>query len=145
MNEKVNIDFTPLIQNHLNTFQAVIQRMAANSASSKTWCITIVSAILMILINNDKHDYILIALIPIVLFMFLDIKYLALEKGFRLSFENFVKKIHENTVDNIDLLIIKPSGNKLFIFLKASISFSTWPFYLILTGIIFIIKYYINI
>lgn len=42
------------IQTHLEITQSVIQRMAVNSASCKTWCITLVSAILVIVADKGK-------------------------------------------------------------------------------------------
>jgi len=52
------------VQAHLGITQSVIQRMAANSASCKTWCITLVSAILVIVADKGKPQYAFIALIP---------------------------------------------------------------------------------
>ncbi|WP_414544018.1 hypothetical protein [Nostoc sp. CCY0012] len=37
------------VQSYLNILQGVIARMANNSASCKTWCISLVSAILVVL------------------------------------------------------------------------------------------------
>ena len=45
---------SPSIQTHLGISQGVIQRMADNSTSSKAWCITIVSAILVIVADKGK-------------------------------------------------------------------------------------------
>jgi hypothetical protein len=71
------------VQAHLGISQAIIQRMAANSASCKTWCITLVSAILVIVADKCKSQYALIAIVPIILFLVLDTYYLALERMFR--------------------------------------------------------------
>ena len=71
------------VQSHLSILQSVIQRMASNSSSSKAWCITLVSAVLVIVADKGKPDYAYISFIPILLFLFLDAYYLALEKGFR--------------------------------------------------------------
>lgn len=79
--------------------QGIIQRMAENSRSCKTWCITIVSAVLVLVLRVDKPDYILVALAPTVLFLFLDTYYLALERGFRKSYKAFVKKLHAASED----------------------------------------------
>ena len=48
------------VQAHLGIVQSVIQRMSANSASCKTWCITLVSAILVVVANKDEPQYALI-------------------------------------------------------------------------------------
>lgn len=78
------------VQAHLGIMQDVIQRMASNSASCKTWCITLVSAILVVVADKGKPEYAWLALIPTVLFFALDAYYLALEKMFRLSYNNLL-------------------------------------------------------
>ena len=83
------------VQFHLGILQGVINRMAINSSQCKAWCITIVSAILVIVADKGKPDYAWIALLPTILFTFLDIYYLVLEKGFRESYCHFVKKVHQ--------------------------------------------------
>ncbi|MGN2393596.1 hypothetical protein ACTFO6_19145, partial [Pelomicrobium sp. G1] len=74
------------MQAHPSIAQAVIQRMASNSASCKAWCITLVAAILVIVADKGKPKYALIAVIPTVLFLVLDAYYLALERCFRVSY-----------------------------------------------------------
>lgn len=128
------------VQAHLSITQAVIQRMAANSASSKAWCITLVSAILVIVADKGKPHYALIAVIPTVLFLVLDAYYLALEKMFRQSYNNFIEKLHKGEVVASDLYAVVPSG-KMFETFRASVrSFSIWPFYLTLLSMIWIAK-----
>ena len=78
------------VQTHLSIMQDIIQRMAENSRSCKTWCITIVSAVLVLVARVERPDYILIALAPAYLFLFLDTYYLALERGFRKSYETYL-------------------------------------------------------
>ena len=69
---------SPGVQAHLGISQSVIQRMASNSASCKAWCITLVSAILVIVADKGNPQYALIAIIPTALFLILDSYYLAL-------------------------------------------------------------------
>ncbi len=70
--QKSKIDeSSPSIQIHLSILQNVIQRMADNSTSSKTWCITIVSAILVIVSDKGKSDYAWIAVLPTICFFVL--------------------------------------------------------------------------
>ena len=82
---------SPAVQTHLSIIQNVIQRMASNSASCKTWCVTLVSAILVVVIDKDKSAYLLLALLPIVVFLILDVYYLSMEKGFRNSYNDFIR------------------------------------------------------
>jgi hypothetical protein len=128
------------IQAHLNILQSVIQRMAANSSSSKAWCITLASAILVIVADKGKPEYAFIAIIPTLLFLFLDSYYLALEKGFRNSYDDFISKLHSNNISSIDLFSVKPTGKILYLFLEALKSPAIWPFYMTLLLMVFITK-----
>lgn len=123
---------SPSVQIHLGILQGVIERMASNSTSSKTWCITIVSAVLVIVAGKGKPDFALIAFIPTLLFLLLDTYYLALEKGFRNSYNSFVKKVHDASLTPEDLYSVKPEGNQTNLQIEALISFSVWGFYIVL-------------
>ena len=128
------------VQVHLEVTQSVIARMAANSTSAKTWCITLVSAILVIVADKGKPDYAWLAFLPTFLFAALDTYYLALEKGFRESYEGFIKKLHANKLVPEDLFQVKPQGSFPKHLLKAALSFSIWPFYAVLVGMVLIAK-----
>ena len=126
------------VQAHLGITQAVIQRMASNSASCKAWCITLVSAILVVVVDKGKPDYALLAFIPTFLFLVLDTYYLALEKMFRQSYNDFIEKLHQEKVVSSDLYALMPSGKMLETFFASLISFSIWPFYIMLLVMIVI-------
>jgi len=128
------------VQAHLQITQSVIQRMASNSASCKAWCITLVSAILVIVADKGKPHYALISIIPNFLFLTLDSYYLSLEKMFRESYNIFINKLHENKLVATDLYAVSPTGNLWKILPKSLISFSIWPFYLTLFIMICIVK-----
>ncbi|HOV08708.1 MAG TPA: hypothetical protein PK482_06300 [Spirochaetota bacterium] len=128
------------VQSHLSITQSVIQRMATNSSLCKAWCITVVSAILVIVADKGKSQYAYIAIIPNILFLVLDTYYLTLEKMFRNSYNDFIKKLHENEIDSSDLFAVIPKGNWLKTFFKSIISFSVWPFYLTLLIMILLAK-----
>jgi hypothetical protein len=123
---------SPSVQTHLGIIQGVIERMASNSTSSKAWCITIVSAVLVIVADKGKPDFAFIALIPILLFLALDAYYLAMEKGFRNSYNQFVRKLHQSKLTPEDLYSIKPEGEPSLLQIEALKSFSVWGFYLVL-------------
>lgn len=131
---------SPSVQTHLGILQDVIERMASNSTSSKAWCITIVSAILVIIAGKGKADLALLALMPTILFLALDAYYLALEKGFRNSYKSFVTKVHDGTLTPADLYSIAPEGQVLILQLKAFGSFSVWGFYGALAALILAAK-----
>ena len=120
---------SPAVQKHLNIMQGVITRMSDNSRSCKVWCVTLVSAVLVLVARTEQPEYALIALIPAVLFLILDTYYLALEKGFRGSYESFLKKLHLGELTPCDLYSVAPSGSKLGRVMTSLSSFSIWPFY----------------
>lgn len=128
------------VQAHLNVTECVIQRMASNSASCKAWCITLVSAILVIVADKGKPQYALIAIIPTVLFFILDAYYLALERMFRQAYNSFINKVHKGKVVVSDLYAVTPAGNLFKTFWSSLISFSIWPFYATLLAMIWIVK-----
>ena len=128
------------VRAHLQISQDVIQRMAANSSACKAWCVTLVSAILVLVADKGKPKFALMALIPTMLFWALDVYYLALEKMFRNSYNNFIHKLHRGKITAEDLYAIKPGG-KLPDAINAAVkSFSIWPFYLTLLVMVWITK-----
>ena len=114
--------------------------MATNSTSCKTWCITIVSAILVIVADKGKPDFAWIALFPAILFAGLDAYYLALEKGFRNSYNDFIKKLHTGQLSAEDLYSVAPTGRSLDLQVSALTSFSVWGFYLPLVALLAIAR-----
>jgi hypothetical protein len=117
------------VQTHLGILQAVIERMSTNSGSAKAWCITLVSAILVIVADKNKPNLVWLTLIPTLLFLVLDAYYLALEKGFRASYRKFVEKLHRKTLEESDFYSVEPSGQFSGLFFKALVSLSVWPLY----------------
>ena len=122
-------DLSPSIQTHLGIIQNVIQRMASNSSQCKTWSITIVSAILVIVADKSKPEYAWIAFFPTILFSLLDVYYLALEKGFRERYNKFIQKLHSGEISLEDLYSVSPCGNIWRHIFAALKSFSIWGFY----------------
>ncbi len=140
MEEKKSDINSQAVQSHLSITQSVIQRMATNSSSCKAWCITIVSAILVIVADKGKSQYSFIAIIPNILFLVLDTYYLALERMFRNSYNDFINKLHNNKIDSSDLFAVVPKGSLFRTFFKSILSFSIWPFYLTLFIMILLAK-----
>ena len=121
---------SPAVQKHLEIMQGVINRMAENSRSCKIWCVTLVSAILVLVARTGEPQHALIALAPTILFYILDAYYLSLERVFRRSYDNFVRKIHEGQVSISDIYAVASTGSikqgTLWAMFK---SFSVLPFY----------------
>lgn len=131
---------SPSVQAHLQIMQGVISRMAANSTASKAWCITIVSAILVLIADKSKPEYAFIALVPIFLFLALDSYYLALEKAFRDSYNSFINKLHKQNICYEDLYSVAPKGNMTKHQVAALKSFSVWGFYVCLGVMVYLAK-----
>ena len=85
---------SPAVQKHLELMQGVINRMAENSRSCNVWCVTLVAATLVLVARTGEPQHALIALVPALLFLFLDSYYLALERAFIASQNSFVAKLH---------------------------------------------------
>ncbi len=68
---------------HLEFIQDVITRMNTNSFQMKGWMVAIVSAILAIYADTGKHGFVLVALLPALIFWLLDAYYLWQERKFR--------------------------------------------------------------
>lgn len=134
MNEDFKIlkEIPQAAQSHLTMLQAIIQRMSSNSASCKTWCVTLVSGLIVVLVNNSKVWALPVILVPILLFFVLDVYYLSLEKRFRDSHNNFIRKLHDGSLAVSDLYVIGPAGNPKKAYLESLLSFSIWPFYVTL-------------
>ena len=123
------------VRTHLTIMQGVIQRMGENSRACKVWCVTLVSAILVLVAQTGNADHATIALAPTLLFLILDAYYLALERGFRSSYNVFVRKVHEEQVSTRDLYAVAPSDSIARGLLWAMFrSFSVLPFYLVVTA-----------
>ncbi|MHB1341352.1 MAG: hypothetical protein ACYC77_07140 [Coriobacteriia bacterium] len=135
---KVLREDSPAVQAHLGIMQSVIERMAGNSASCKAWCVALVSAVLVLVGDKGKPDYVWIAVIPAVLFMALDTHYLALEKAFRASYNRFIARMHSDELIVDDLYAVAPSGKMPRHVMDALRSFSIWPFYLTLLAMVYV-------
>jgi hypothetical protein len=134
MNKTVNLD-SPAVQSYLTILQGVIGRMASNSAGAKTWCIALVSAIIVVVADKGEPGYVWIAVVPVGLFFLLDAYYLGLERQFRERYNDFIGKLHEGKAEVQDVFIVTP-GSGLTGSMKAAFvacgSVSVWPFYLLL-------------
>ena len=69
---------------YLQMMQGNIERMAANSSNCKAWMVTILSAMVALQCSVEAlNGWILLGVLPIVLFWYLDVYYLHLERGMR--------------------------------------------------------------
>jgi carbon starvation protein CstA len=133
---------SPSVHKYLDLLQGVINRMAANCPGCKTWCITLVSATVVIIADKSKPEYVWIAFVPLVLFCFLDAYYLALERSFRNRYNAFVDQLHATSVTVNDLYTLTPQVDWSSRF-KSFGSSSIYPFYLFLALMLLAIRFWI--
>jgi hypothetical protein len=133
------------VHRYLDSLQAAINRMAINSTSSKTWCITLVSAVIVFASDKTKPDSVWMALIPISLFFLLDAYYLGLERRYRDLYNDFARKLLSGKVMPQDMFVLTPNTKeKLFIsVVKAMFSISVLPFYVLITIMLIILRSWI--
>lgn len=131
------------VQAHISMLQGIISRMANNSANSKTWAVTIIAAMLVIVVDKDSgFNNIWVCYIPVLLFLFLDCYYLGLERTFIQKQNEFLDKINNEQSYENDLYIVKGMPtfwSQLGITLKGILSFSTLPFYGLIILFIYIL------
>jgi hypothetical protein len=72
---------------HLEMLQSVIARIAGYSASIKTFCITLTTAILGFAITPNRPIVVLLTYLPIAVFAALHTQYLRTERRYRLLFD----------------------------------------------------------
>ena len=136
---------SPAVQSYLTILQGVMSRMAGNSTNCKTWCVSIVSAILVLIADKGKPDYAFIALIPVVLFCLLDAYYLAQERAFRDIYNDFVTKLVNGNASVLDLFSLKPMKGFRVVgsMCAAIISFAVYPFYGVLAGTLVVARFFL--
>ena len=121
---------------HINAMQDVIRRMSDNSRSCKLWCVTLVSATLLLTASISDGIYPLLALVPIFALGFLDVYYLSLEQRFRCAYNEFVFKLHDGSLDQTEVFVIKARGGAVVHVWKSVRSTSVWVFYLAMVAVI---------
>ena len=130
---------------YISLLQENINRMAGNSASCKTWLLTLIAAILALQISSSELRNVLwVALGLILLFYMLDSYYLSLERKFIALEKQFIasaknKKEVNSLTDGVYSFDIKSVTDEYATFWKAMKSYSTLPFYLVLFIIVLII------
>ena len=129
-------------RHYVSLLQENINRMALNSANCKTWLVTILAALLAIQASlPELRGLVWIALIPTILFYFLDSYYLGLERRLIKIEERFVteKKAGNDTTQfqyDFNVKGIMTDCKAIFF---AMVSTSTWLFYLTIIVIVVLI------
>ncbi len=128
---------------HLEFIQNVITRMNNNSFQMKGWMVALVSAILALYAGTNNKLFVLVAILPALIFWFLDTYYLQQERKFR-GLYNDVAGLSKNP-QKIALYAMRPdlySGGKYSfwsVFISLTIALLYVPVIVILVGIYFIV------
>lgn len=97
------INYDPEDLQYLQMMQENITRMAGNSANAKTWLVTIVTGFFAIGCSIKDFDWwLLLAIIPIIVFWYIDAYYLRLERALRNREQKYINLMNslEDTGDN---------------------------------------------
>lgn len=141
---------------YLQMMQSNIERMANNSANCKAWLTTIVAGFLAIGCSvTALNGWIVLAIIPIVMFWYLDGYYLSLERALRNREIDFLNKTNSGGADyDAALYNFKPLLKSIVCeediqkgFVKTSGQWKTksvFPFYLSLVAVVVIITFVLN-
>jgi hypothetical protein len=130
----------PAVISHVSVLQGIINRLANNSASCKTWCLTLVGALVSLAGATHVPGIITFALVPIVIFGFLDIMYLAQEKAYRELYIGTIGRIHNGSYA-LDGVYEAGASLKFHHIRKAVVSWSIFPVYLGLVAT-YLVAYY---
>ena len=141
-NQPINHE-SAAVRTHLEIMQGVVNRMAGNSRSCKVWCVTLVAAVLVLVARTEEPQHALIALVPTLLFLVLDSYYLALERAFIRSQNEFVSKLHQGELEPGDVYRVIPKGMGLPLVVRCLGSVSIWLFYPLVAATILLAWWFI--
>jgi hypothetical protein len=121
---------------HLEFIQNIVTRLNTNSFQIKGLAITIVAALLAVYASTKNLDFILIALLPTLIFWFLDTYYLQQERKFR-GLYNDVAGVSQNPQE-IKEFEMRPDLYKKgkYNFFCVFISKTIWTIYLPILAIL---------
>ena len=116
---------------HLPLIQGVINRMGNNSFLIKGWTVTLVAAIFALAAAGTNQKFIFIAVVPIVVFWFLDSYYLKQEKLYRELYNDIIAD-HSK----VNAFTMNTQNYKTKCIPRLMFTVSTGPFYFLLFGIL---------
>lgn len=119
----------PAVIAHISLLQGVINRMANNSASCKTWCITLVAALLSLAGATHTPGIITFSLVPVLIFGFMDAMYLAQEKAYRDLYKHIITQISNQSYSLTSVYDARASVSVKH-FCSSLMSWSVFPVYL---------------
>ena len=122
---------------HLEFIQTAVGRMASASSIAKGWCLTVATAAFGYALTRDSKPVALLGIIAVVLFGYLDARYLREERKFRALYED-ARKGHVEAYDMRTGPYLDKSDPKYdarCTWLCVLGSWSVWTFYLPLIAV----------
>lgn len=131
------------VQGFISQLDSIISRMANNSANAKNWLMTLIAAAIAVQWSQGQLQNVLWLLVPTGLFMLTDMYYLGMERHFKKLQTKFVDDVRggkeiKDTVYNIPKTMKCEQICNTFSTID---SLSIWPFYLIVIGCVFAVRY----
>ena len=83
---------------HLKLIQNIITRMAGNSFYLKGWTVTLVSAFIALIVSSSNFMYLIVSLIPLILFWLVDGFYISQGRLYCKLYDD-VRAKQENEID----------------------------------------------
>lgn len=134
-----------IIHKELDLIQSVINRMANNSFLLKGWLVSLIAVVLALskdtIVATDLNYFCLILLLPVVVFWYLDAFFLNKEKCYRKLYE-WVIENRQSSSDFLYSLNYKRFENKVDNVYKIMFSKTLWPFYGLITFLLFTVTIY---
>src|SRR5262249_567854 len=131
----------PAVTAHINLLQGIINRLASNSSSCKTWCLSLVGALIGLTGATHNAAIVTFALVPGVIFGGVATAYLAQERAYRLLYSQVLGKVQARTYELADTFNARTAltfGG----FFRALRSWSIWPVYGGLVGAYLVAAHY---
>ncbi len=115
---------------HLEFIQGVINRLATDSFRIKGWAVVLVSALVVLLVREDRTDLAWIGLVPVLVFWGLDGYFLWQERLFRDLYDHVREKEGDGADFSMDTSAFRRSWRRSWI--RAVWSITLCLFYLAL-------------
>ena len=122
---------------HLELIQGVINRLAGNSFYIKGWAVVLLSALLVLVVREDRGDLGWLGLLPVLVFWGLDAYFLWQERLFRALYDR-VRLIDEAEIDfSMDVGVVRAKPRLTWV--RALISRTLVSFYMVLVAIVIVV------
>lgn len=133
---------------HLEMIENLIERMAKNCFQLKAWTMALVALIGGLAAKDSERKFIIIAFIPIIVFLLLDTYYLRIERQYRMLYKTITAKDDDKIDFSMELSQIQNlsiQDSKKICFLNCLFSVTELIFYLPITLSLFVIIHTLNI